>query len=689
MTRVRFDTETLSEAMSQWRTKRRLAQEMQSLFPHKYTNAETPYRALRRAETGEFVDLGTARCIATALKTPLDSLLETPLSGAVKQPESPPPAPASAGATGTPVAAQVPAGMPRHRRWLPLTALLVMLFTVAGLALLLLITADLSHASMKGAGTKELNNIASTPSRRIGLLSEGAVEAPLEELEQKFADHLPKTGLNTVAGIERLPQESVLQLPARFDADGVAQLVARDRGRYLEVALFYATHSSLNHLWTEALPRNELPTALDALAQHLANALAGHLGLHRIPGDTRLGSAQPRAFDAYLRARILLDGSEASSLATLSRVSSLLQSALQRDPQLSLAQAAQCISLASLFWVNDHRPYLRDAHDACERAAALAPDHPYVAAAQGVLDTRDGRAESAIARLTAALQQHTGNTALHLALAQAQFARFERAGDDAALERAIVQMDIAISLEPDYWSPHFWHGTYAYYQRDFPTALASLQRAVKLHPAAITLTNLGTIALCRDNLTLAQRSFEDIERRFPANHLGPETLAAIYHFSGDYAREVAYREKGLRLMGDAASPDIFQVYGALGDAYRLLGDDQQALDNYRRALSIIQRDSSRQIARTQDGVALALYRLRIAALEHSPSSSDAAKEAAAEQLDRTTVEGTQTAPEHVWTAVLAGLLDRPDLADRHWAAAIASCPVYRRHPDNPLDSRQQ
>ncbi len=75
MARVQFNTDRLSHAIAQWRTKQRIAQEMQSLFPHKYANPETPYRALRRAESGQLVDLSTAQCIAAALNLPLEQLL--------------------------------------------------------------------------------------------------------------------------------------------------------------------------------------------------------------------------------------------------------------------------------------------------------------------------------------------------------------------------------------------------------------------------------------------------------------------------------------------------------------------------------------------------------------------------------------------------------------------------------------
>lgn len=675
--------------MSKWRTKRRVAQEMQSLFPHKYTNEETPYRALRRAETGEFVDLNTALCIAAALKTPIDELLDAQVSipgqeRAVSElapaQVSSPEAPGSAGPAPTPETQMAPpsdAVSPSGIRVLRSAVAVLLPLLVSLVALSIHRGAPPMPRSVEGI---QLEATATLSPRRIGLLMEGAPTIPVAELSRHIRSYLPDS-LSAVTDIERLDNETLLRLPPRLGADGVAQVETRQRGRYVEFSLSYATPQRLEQVWIEALPRNQLAPELEALGRRLAARLASHLGQGEATARPSTGSQVPQAFDAYLRARMLLDEAEASSMPSLNRASSLLQSALQRDPEFALAYAAQCETLASLFWVNDHRPYLHDARTACNRARALAPSHPYVDAAAAILDIRDGEADAAIAQLSRVVERYPHSTKLRLILAQAHFAVFERRGDTAALRSAVAQLQVAVEMEPDYWSPHFWLGTIAYYLQDFDMALLALQRSVELHPVEITMANFGTIALCQDNLDLARQAFEQIERDFPTNHLGPEKLGSIYHFLGDYAQEVVYREKGVRLLGAAASPDIHQIHGALADAYRLQGAREEALHHYQNAVDIIQRDMVKQIVHHQDALALALYRARIAELK-GQHARDELRNQVAELLAEVDLDGLSPAG-NIWAAQLYFLLGRQTDAARHWAAAVESCPVYRRHPANP------
>lgn len=684
--------------MGKWRTKRRLAQEMQSLFPHKYTNEETPYRALRRAELGEFVDLNTALCIAAALKIPIDELLDAqvsvpgqeqafgeqapvhqvPLPAQVSSPEADG---SAAGSAPVPGARQDPPSAtvfrPRGKRMLrnAVTVLLPLLVSLVALS----IHRDSPPESQSVAGA-QLQIAPTLQPRRIGLLVEGVPSIPAAELSRHIGSYLPDS-LSTVTNIRRVRNETLLRLPPRFGVDGVAQIETRQRGRYVEFSLSYATPQSLELVWIEALPRSQLAHELEALARRLAARLAAHLGQGEATARAPTGSQVPQAFDAYLRARILLDDTEASSMPSLNRASSLLQSALQRDPQFALAHAAQCETLASLFWVNDHRPYLHDARIACNRARTLAPSHPYVDAAAAVLDIRDGEAEATIAQLTSAIERYPHSTRLRLILAQAHFAVFERRGDTAALRSAVAQLRVAVDMEPDYWSPHFWLGTIAYYLQDFTTALSALQRSVELHPVEVTIANFGTIAMCQDNLDLARQAFEQIERDFPTNHLGPEKLGSIYHFLGDYAREIVYREKGVRLLGEAASPDIHQIHGALANAHRLQGAREEALRHYQSAVEIIQRDMAKQIVHHQDALALALYRSRIAELKGEHAQDELRNHVA--DLVAGVDLGSLGPAGHVWAAQLYALLERQRDAAQHWAAAVESCPVYRRHPANP------
>ncbi len=253
---------------------------------------------------------------------------------------------------------------------------------------------------------------------------------------------------------------------------------------------------------------------------------------------------------------------------------------------------------------------------------------------------------------------------------------YQREGVSQSLEAALNSLQKAIELEPNYWSPHFWHGTYSYYSGDIDGAIKSLQRAAQLHPAAITLTNFGTVALCQNKLELALRTFEEIEHRFPSNHLGPENLGTIHHFLGNFEKEITYRNKSLRLLGPDASPNIFQIYGALAEAHRLLGQGTEALKHYRKAVDLIQRDRVAQTDRPQDAIALALYQFRIAQLQDAPLN--VGQESTRSLLGEFQPEALDPSA-NIWAAELALLNRQHTLSERYRAAALQRCPVYERH----------
>ncbi|TGD74740.1 hypothetical protein E4634_05950 [Mangrovimicrobium sediminis] len=692
MASVKFSSAALAAAMAPWRTKTRIAQEMQELFPHKYRNAETPYRALRRAETGNFVDLDTAKCIARALGAELVTLLDAsePLprelaveeGGANASPareritattdgDSDAAGPPD---TATPPAASASRSSLRRRAALAVAAAVVAIAGGAYLGIPQSAPPVPDALEPPAAGAAPVQQAAP---RRVVLVVGTELRAADAEFAARLQRALP-AWIDVSAELETYDGEFLADVVLKYDADAVVRLASGARGRYLEVSLIVASRQSVNRVWTEAIVTSGMPGAAQPLAGRFARRLEGFLTGQPTDAGAGYGSAHFTAVDAYVKARAILDDVQSSSMSSLLAASGLLQSAVQRDPDFALARAANCMTLAYLYWVDDARSYIDEASAACALAQAALPAHPFVVAAQATVTSRDGHHVQARKLLAPALAASPGSLDLHLAAAEVEYASYQREGNPHNLDLAMDQLRKAIALEPDNWIAHFWLGTLGFYSGDIVLAMSELKRAVALHPSEVALANLGTFAMCQGDLATARSAYQTLEEVHPASHTAPEMLGRLHHFEGDFAGEIALIDKSLKMLSPEHQPQIHQVFASLGDAYRLSGDEASARAHYETALDILRRDEAEQIMNVVDHAARAVYLARLAEL--GGDGVETVREKVEAELALASPESLGVVG-HSWYAQAATLLRQYETAQWHWQRAIDRCPVYLHHPD--------
>src|SRR5690606_39030764 len=76
----------------------------------------------------------------------------------------------------------------------------------------------------------------------------------------------------------------------------------------------------------------------------------------------------------------------------------------------------------------------------------------------------------------------------------------------------------------------------------------------------------------------------------PANYAGSEMLGMLYYFLGDFRESARLRQAALDLARGNSDAEIHQMWGSLADSLRQSGERERAIDAYRHAIEIIERD---------------------------------------------------------------------------------------------------
>ncbi|MEO0424162.1 MAG: hypothetical protein AAF184_17620 [Pseudomonadota bacterium] len=634
--------------------------------PELYDNP--PHKLVWRAFNGRNIQSDKAALIAEALHVPLEQLLsksgdsapddaddaETPSTAA---PVTPPPA-----AEGSVEDATV-AGT-RHR-----TAPL--LLAAAALSVVAAIVIGVRLASAPDTTD------AATPSRLqprviVADVPTAFAYALRGALQEHFSGAEFITAGQGMPGIEDFPQ-----LVAFAGGGPVLHIGHRPKGFHALFEFTLATDSASRRLWYAT----ERSSALDAdVAQRVADGVAAILAPSADrTSDSAQGTHQVQAMESYLGARQALDIEPEGDANALRRVFQLAQAAVDRDDGFALAYAVKCEALARLYWTDSDQSFLPDAQAACRRAHELAPDNPYVAAARAQLLIREDQPQAALALITPVLDQHGEHVDLLLAAGRSEFSLGYQ-GVEGALQRAVDHAEMVTSLEPEFYVGHFWAGTYSYFAGDRAGAIPHLQRAATINPQPVVLNNLAALLTCAGELTQAEETSRTLMALDPSSPLGPESLGKVLGLRHEHEQEVHFREMALRLYGDA-SPDIYEVYTLLGDAYRRAGRPADATTAYERALQTVLRDRARASDDASLMVAHAMLLGRIASTQTPPPSEMADTMAQMRALlDQVDMDSLSVSGQ-VQMAQSYGLLGEETLAEHHWRAASAGCAAYETHPD--------
>ena len=334
------------------------------------------------------------------------------------------------------------------------------------------------------------------------------------------------------------------------------------------------------HLWAETFDRELTTESLFSIQSEIARAIAAALDATLSPLDERRLENVPTrsldAYDAYLQGRRdLLVNSAASFQAALGH----FERAITLDDTFAAAFAGTCEAHLGLYTKGSDTQHFDQAKAACTKALTLDAERSEVHVALGALFRHYGdypRAEMQLRRALAIEPQNV-EALIEMGLALALLGRLAEA------EAALLS---ALQLQPDHWPVHEALSTYYSNHDDQPDRLERAakhaMRVVELTPDnAAAWNNLGTAYHGLQQYAAAKTAWDR------ALELAP-TRAAYTNRGLQYYYEGRFEEAAeMQLKAVELAPSDHRAWGRLAEAYRLMGDQDQASQSaYAKAIDL-------------------------------------------------------------------------------------------------------
>ncbi|NOX82035.1 MAG: tetratricopeptide repeat protein [Alphaproteobacteria bacterium] len=550
-----------------------------------------------------------------------------------------------------------------NNRWLKLAAPAIGLALIAGWVLY-------------GALTPAPQNVAARRQLTMGDMSvlvlptfgdtDGALSRALRQALRSDFNITADTAVTTP------PPYDLSALAKRLRADLVVETELVVEHRLMGVRAFVFHDGVRQQLWSDSFPRIALDERRPDIAEKMAFALRHYVGKEKELPHFPLAAVQ----DDYLLGEFYLD--EPSSELNIKRAETRFEAVLRQDPDYAKAHAGLCQALMEAHWMLEEDRMLEDAKTACNQALLLAPDDPVVKIAQAHFLRRTGRNDEAMALYQAIIEQNPNYPSAYSGLAAGWLDIYRQDGERTALDAAITANRKAADLDQTLWKPLFHLALNQWFADDVEAGITTSEEALQRQENEFVLANLGTFYVCVGNFERARATYERALEIAPESYVGSEFLATVYYYLGDYKEAIRLRRKAIDSIGTGA-PEIHEMWGDLGDAYRQNGDRPEAIAAYRQAADIAERDHVRGRIPVADRAARAYYYTVLRHLDKT-TVTDAIDREIAESLNEIAdAQFESSAQRHMaQTWLLRGDIDR---ARKGLEAISEKCPGYGQTPD--------
>jgi serine/threonine-protein kinase len=433
----------------------------------------------------------------------------------------------------------------------------------------------LSHSERGGSRTKKEIYLAVLPFKPLGdrptlhYQTEGIADAVSARLFQ-----LPRVHLASRAAVDDVKNESPARIARRL---GVKMLLSgsvegsADRNRITVVVNL--EDGDRHTVWADRFSgtENDLLTLEDGICDGLIRALNVS-----VSGDELArGSAHPtenmEAYDLYLEGRFAIrqKRDEASVMTALD----LYKKALAKDPHFGLAYAALADASMFMYDLKKESFWTEKALHAAAEAEHLRPGIAESHIAMGSAYRATGRTDEAISEFQHALELAPNSDEAYRRLASA----FKDAGRKAS---ALQYFHKAIDANPYYWGNYNQLGWALLNFGEYNQALENFRKVTEIAPDLPNgYTNLGVTYL---RLSQYEEAVQQYQKSIQLKPTAPAyaNLADGYYHMGRYRKALEAAEQAVALN---QNDDL--AVGNLADAYRWLGQPEQAQKAYERAIN--------------------------------------------------------------------------------------------------------
>ncbi len=353
--------------------------------------------------------------------------------------------------------------------------------------------------------------------------------------------------------------------------------VRRD-GERVRVTAQLVDASTGFQVWTETYDRPWQD--LIGIQQDLSGAIARQLQLVMSPELAQqiraASTADPRAYDFYLAGVSQLR--QGGGLGHIADAESLFRRSLEADPGFARAQAGLCEAAITRYERTNDTQAVQTAEAACR--AALEADATLVETehALGRLYLASGRIEQAETVYRSLLARAPADAEVHIGLGQA----LARSNRPAEAEQSFRE---AIDVEPGYWQAYNSLGRFLFSVGRSDEAAKAFLRVTDLAPGNPTgFNNLGAARMMSGDLGGSATAFEHSTRIEPSRS-AYSNLGTLYYYLGDLEEAVEKYDRAIAL-----APEDYQLWGSRGDAGWFLprGRDR-ARDDFRRAAALAEK----------------------------------------------------------------------------------------------------
>ena len=465
----------------------------------------------------------------------------------------------------------IPLALIHHLRTRPLVASSIA-FLIAGLvAVAIFLTGPSTEVAPSGAQQQPADAPFAPPPHSIAVLS--FVNMSGDKNDEYFSDGLAEELLATLVRINELQVAArtssfsfkgtpadIQTIARKLNVGAVLEGSVRKSGERLRITAQLINATTGFHLWSETYDR-DLKDVF-SLQTEIATAVAGALQVTLL-GDAKErltdgGTANPEAFDSFLRARKTVE--ESLEEPSLRAGIALFDEAIKEDPNYALAYARRAEALAALanYWTGagrekEKKDLYAQARASVDKAVELAPTSGQVygslAVVLGSTSNDFAAIESAYRR---GLALEPGNSDL-----QAEYARI---AVDLGRPDALAAANRAVTLNPLDPGTHGGKGVVLFFMRRYDEARASFDEVLRLLNDGIGRSWMGMTELAAGRPTAALPFCE------PDKHAwyGQQCLAIAYYQLGRKSEASTMLRQLESEQGDGGAYQFAQVHAQWG-----------------------------------------------------------------------------------------------------------------------------
>jgi len=435
-----------------------------------------------------------------------------------------------------------------------------------------------------------------------------------------FSDGLAEELLNLLAKLPELKVASrtssfsfrdvgadIRTIAAQLGVHYILEGSVRKQGDRIRITTQLIDAETDFHVWSEVYEREQTDVFAiqDDIARNVVSALELVISNQSETMLSRKSTEDIDAFEAYLRGRSFLR--MPASGETLASAEANFRKAIELDASYADAHAGLCDTYRERFSTTYDMTAFESAEAACNRALALSPREPSVLISLGQLYRISGEDFRAEQNFLRAIELDDRAAAAYEGLART----YEHQN---RLDDAHIAFQRAIDIQPGYWRAHMKMGSFLFRIGRSEEALSFMHEAVDLSPnnpraltsLGSTLYMLGAFDSARD---VWYRSLQIDPTPIAFSNLGTASF-----YLQDFQQAVAMYSRAVEL-----TPDDYQLWGALGDAYRFMpGSEADATSSYEKAIELAEAYLNLSV---DDGYALASLAHYLASIGRSDQAA--------------------------------------------------------------------